>query len=51
MTPATGFWHEAYFMQGGMEAIYDDMADEAGFFCASLQSWRHEVACFPLVKA
>jgi hypothetical protein len=21
----TGFWHEAYFMQGGMEAIYDDM--------------------------
>jgi hypothetical protein len=27
----TGFWHEAYFMQGGMEAIYDDMADETGF--------------------
>jgi hypothetical protein len=21
----TGFWHEAYFMQGGMEAIYDDV--------------------------
>jgi hypothetical protein len=21
----TGFWHEAYFMKGGMEAIYDDM--------------------------
>ena len=21
----TGFWHEAYFMRGGMEAIYDDM--------------------------
>src|SRR5919206_4745709 len=20
----TGFWHEAYFMRGGMEAIYDD---------------------------
>jgi len=21
----TGFWHEAYFMRGGMEAIYDDV--------------------------
>jgi hypothetical protein len=21
----TGFWHEAYFMRGGMEAIYDGM--------------------------
>ncbi len=21
----TGFWHETYFMGGGMEAIYDDM--------------------------
>jgi hypothetical protein len=21
----TGFWHEAYFMRGGVEAIYDDM--------------------------
>jgi hypothetical protein len=21
----TGFWHETYFMQGGMEAVYDDM--------------------------
>jgi hypothetical protein len=20
----TGFWHEAYFMRGGIEAIYDD---------------------------
>lgn len=27
----TGFWHEAYFMQGGMEAVYDDMADDTGF--------------------
>jgi hypothetical protein len=27
----TGFWHEAYFMQGGMEAIYDDIAGETGF--------------------
>jgi hypothetical protein len=21
----TGFWHETYFMRGGMEAIYDDL--------------------------
>jgi hypothetical protein len=26
----TGFWHETYFMQGGMEAIYDDMAKPIG---------------------
>jgi hypothetical protein len=27
----TGFWHEAYFMRGGMEAIYDDMRVKTGF--------------------
>jgi hypothetical protein len=27
----TGFWHEAYFMRGGMEAVYDDMAKDTGF--------------------
>ncbi len=27
----TGFWHEAYFMRGGMEAIYDDVASPPGF--------------------
>jgi len=26
----TGFWHEAYFMRGGMEAIYDDMPAAIG---------------------
>jgi len=26
----TGFWHEAYFMRGGMEAIYDDMPKPSG---------------------
>src|SRR5581483_10271836 len=26
----TGFWHETYFMRGGMEAIYDDMAVSTG---------------------
>ncbi len=27
----TGFWHEAYFMRGGMEAVYDDMPIRRGF--------------------
>src|SRR5687767_1165137 len=27
----TGFWHEAYFMRGGMEAVYNDMKDAIGF--------------------
>ena len=27
----TGFWHEAYFMRGGMEAVYDDMVANTGF--------------------
>ena len=29
----TGFWHETYFMRGGMEAIYDDIGAKLGF-CA-----------------
>jgi hypothetical protein len=27
----TGFWHETYFMRGGMEAIYDDVSQPVGF--------------------
>jgi hypothetical protein len=27
----TGFWHETYFIRGGMEAIYDDMGAPTGF--------------------
>jgi len=27
----TGFWHETYLMEGGMEAIYDDVPDAVGF--------------------
>ena len=27
----TGFWHETYFMRGGMEAIYDDVSKPTGF--------------------
>jgi len=26
----TGFWHETYFMGGGMEAVYDDVAKPVG---------------------
>ena len=26
-----GFWHETYFMGGGMEAIYDDVKKPVGF--------------------
>jgi hypothetical protein len=26
----TGFWHETYLMQGGMEAIYDDLPKPVG---------------------
>jgi Domain of unknown function (DUF4188) len=29
-TRATGFWHETYFMGGGMEAIYDNLPNEIG---------------------
>jgi hypothetical protein len=27
----TGFWHETYFLGGGMEAIYDDLPQPIGF--------------------
>ena len=27
----TGFWHETYFVRGGMEAIYDDVPKPIGF--------------------
>jgi hypothetical protein len=30
-TSGTGFWHEAYFMRGGMEAIYDTIPKPRGF--------------------
>jgi len=37
----TGFWHETYYMRGGMEAIYDDMAIPTGMMhFASLQPAR-----------
>ncbi|MBX3235827.1 MAG: DUF4188 domain-containing protein [Nitrospiraceae bacterium] len=30
-TGGTGFWHETYFMRGGMEAVYNDILQEIGF--------------------
>jgi Monooxygenase af470-like len=30
-TGGTGFWHEAYFMRGGMEAVYDSIPGRLGF--------------------
>jgi hypothetical protein len=29
-TGGTGFWHEAYFMRGGIDAIYDDIQPATG---------------------
>jgi hypothetical protein len=29
-TGGTGFWHEAYFMRGGIDAIYDEMGAPIG---------------------
>jgi hypothetical protein len=38
-TGGTGFWHESYFMRGGMEAIYDGIGAPTGLgrFAPSLQ--------------
>ena len=33
----TGFWHEAYFMRGGMEAVYDDVPVHS--HCSSSESF------------
>ena len=30
-TGGTGFWHELYFMRGGMEAVYLDVVKPGGF--------------------
>jgi hypothetical protein len=37
----TGFWHETYFMRGGVEAIYDDISKPIGMMSfAPLQRAR-----------
>ena len=30
-TGGTGFWHETYFMQGGMQSVYVDLPNNVGF--------------------
>ncbi len=37
----TGFWHESYFMQGGMEAVYDDMRADIGLLRFAPQQPAH----------
>lgn len=34
----TGFWHEAYFMRGGMEAVYDDVKKDLGMLLFAPQT-------------
>lgn len=43
----TGFWHETYFMSGGMEAVYDDMVRDIGF----LSFAEHRPARGPMFAA
>ena len=31
----TGFWHETYFMRGGMEAIFDDLSKPIGMMAVA----------------
>ncbi len=41
----TGFWHETYLKRGGMEAVYDDIAEPIGFIaiCAGHGCTRSHV--------
>ncbi len=43
----TGFWHETYFMRGGMEAIYDDIRKPFGMMSFSPLD-QARVACSAL---
>lgn len=43
----TGFWHETYFMKGGMEAVYDDMVRATGFLAFA----KHMPARGPMFSA
>ncbi|WP_324192690.1 hypothetical protein [Nocardia transvalensis] len=42
----TGFWHEAYFARGGIEAMYDDMDSPTGL-AASRPPSPPEAGCSP----
>jgi len=59
----TGFWHETYFMRGGIEAIYDDVPVPIGMmafatlkpargpmFSARARAAREGVAAAPVVS-
>lgn len=37
----TAFWHETYFLEGGMEAIYDDLAAPVGLLRFAPQAAAH----------
>ena len=45
----TGFWHETYFIRGGVEAIYDDLARPTGLlsFCSGRGRARSDVLVAP----
>jgi hypothetical protein len=38
----TGFWHEAYFMRGGMEAVYNDVTVHRPPLDMIGRAWRRE---------
>jgi len=46
----TGFWHETYFMRGGLEAIYDDLTSGSGLR-RSRRPGRREDRCSPPAAA
>jgi fumigallin biosynthesis monooxygenase-like protein len=43
----TEFWHETYFMRGGMEAIFDDVREPMGLFSFA----AHQPARGPMFSA
>jgi Monooxygenase af470-like len=51
----TGFWHEAYFMRGGMEAVYDDVTGSpigvSGICSERRCSGLHVLSSQPLRRA
>jgi hypothetical protein len=43
----TGFWHETYFMRGGIEAIYDDVTGRPAVSRPLHRLWRLRDRCSP----
>jgi hypothetical protein len=48
-TRGTGFWHETYFLEGGMEAVYINMVKKLVFFPLPRQL-KPRAVCFLLVN-